>query len=241
MKCYLSFFNKNYFLLILIVFIIPYFFSPWWKFIPITMLILWLSFIVNKLDYLGITIAPPKTLCGGLLIAWIIIFHQFIVYQLKRNDIVYLVNPLIWYVTVIFQTLNEELVLRAALLKTIAKIIRSPYLMASFAAICFSLLHLVFYYYAAGIVLSILAVVVIFLFGFICNLLFLKYQHIWYGYILHLSWNLTRFTGDYFYQGISKISEGSLFNILEGSYCVLLMSVIGLVYTVILMRIKPRT
>jgi hypothetical protein len=45
------------------------------------------------------------------------------------------------------------------------------------------------------------------------------------SYILHAAWNLTRFTGEYFYQN-QPVSEGGLFNLLEGPPIVVI-SLIG--------------
>jgi hypothetical protein len=93
----------------------------------------------------------------------------------------------------------EEIMLRGVLLTwllTRFKSKRLSWLIPLGHAAFFSLLHAALYG-MQGDWIGVTPLITLFFFGIICNELFLKSGHIGWGYALHVSWNLTRFGGDY--------------------------------------------
>lgn len=116
----------------------------------------------------------------------------------------------------VFQVLNEEMLFRAVLLRELGRTGASAWKLSLGSAIFFALSHILFYWLKDGIWLQPVALWNLLVFSVACNSLFLHYGHIGYGYAIHVGWNLTRFGGDFF-RGSTLLSEGTAFNVLEGS------------------------
>jgi membrane protease YdiL (CAAX protease family) len=208
---------------ITLVFVLPYCFAFWWKFILATPIIIFLSYLENGrqfLQKLGLIIPLRHLFLSIILFLGIYYFsHLYINYQISKNTLSFYPNPPIWTMTVFFQVFNEELVTRALLLNFLQKKLKSRLICAIFAALSFSLLHFLLYFPLSKIILNTQALLAIFLFGFLCNMLFLRFHHIYFGLALHLGWNMVRFSGVYF-QNNQIIPEGILFNLFEGNWMV---------------------
>lgn len=121
------------------------------------------------------------------------------------------------------QPLNEEIVLRALLLGLTAQVFSNRALLSISAALVFSSAHFVLYYFGAlAIPLDIAALATLFFFSLAANALYLSFGHIGFGLALHVAWNWWRFSGD-IWVGKTLINEASSFNLIEGSWPVLLI------------------
>jgi membrane protease YdiL (CAAX protease family) len=97
-----------------------------------------------------------------------------------------------------FQTLNEEMVLRALLLTTLTQILKVRFLLSIAVAGVFTLLHFVLYRFGPPqTALSVQALTALLLVGFAFNEFFLVTGSIAVPWAIHLGWNLTRFGIDW--------------------------------------------
>lgn len=122
----------------------------------------------------------------------------------------------------ICQPLNEEIVLRALLLGFFAHFFSNRACLAIIAALVFSGLHLLIYYFGQlNTQLDISALLTLFFFALAANSLYLAFNHIAFGFVFHLAWNWWRFSGDIVRDGV-VLNEAQTFNALEGSTTVLI-------------------
>ena len=221
--------------IVLLIFITPYFFDGWWKFLLATIGILFIS----KTYLCGLK-APISHyfITGGLILILFLFCRILIIKNASLVNIEYVTNKysLIWGVAIFFQVLNEEIILRSTLIHIIAKRVKVKLILILGPALLFTILHFLFYY-SHGCALNISAMTFILLFGIICNMLFIKFKHIWFGFALHLSWNLTKFTGYFLMNGVS-ISECQSFNYIEGNINNLFLLIIIFIVTTIVFNIK---
>jgi membrane protease YdiL (CAAX protease family) len=112
-----------------------------------------------------------------------VLINLYFNYRLHALNITTHPYPPIWYVTIFFQVLNEEIVYRGILFKTVSRKL-NPTISALLIAAVFLLIHLFFYYYGENLKLSGIAITVLFLFSVLCNMLYLMAGHIWHGFIL---------------------------------------------------------
>jgi membrane protease YdiL (CAAX protease family) len=122
----------------------------------------------------------------------------------------------IWSIGLIFQVLNEEIFLRSIVLKLLKRLTKSSYLIITLPAIFFMLLHFIFYRYS-GEYLNLNVLAFLFVCGVILNWLRIYFHHIWFGYALHLAWNIPRFTGEYYSHGF-MLTEAASYNLIEGNF-----------------------
>lgn len=211
-------------ILLIFFFIIPYCQPFWWKFIialPFILLITHYKYPYKTLEQAGLNI-PLKQLCisCGIFLIFFLLSHFYINIIIVQKDILFYPNPPIWILTIIFQVFNEEIVTRALLLNFLKTKIKKNITCAIVAALSFAILHFLLYYPVAKIILNPQALLAIFLFGLICNFLFLKFKHIGFGLAMHLGWNIVRFSGVYFKNNM-MIPEGQLFNMFEGTWSII--------------------
>lgn len=122
----------------------------------------------------------------------------------------------------ICQPLNEEIVLRALLLGFFARFFKHRAYLALLAALVFSLLHFLLYYYGAlATKLELSTLFTLFFFGLAANALYLTFHHIGFGFVIHFAWNWWRFRGPIVKNDI-PLNEAQGFNILEGSTPILI-------------------
>jgi membrane protease YdiL (CAAX protease family) len=222
--------EKIYFILIMFVFVAPYFYDYWWKFIPSTLIIiLFTKYCKGEWrKYLGTTIEKQNILILFFkFIFFICLVNLFLSYIIKNNELTTYQYPLYWYVTIFFQVLNEEIVFRGLILKSFFEKTNKKIIPIILAAAVFPLMHFLYYYYAEKVILGLSVIIILFLFAIICNLLYSILNHIWYGCVLHLALNLPIFTKDYYLNGI-KINEGELFNIFGNSFVLTLFLTVSL-------------
>lgn len=219
------------YLLIIISFIIPYLIETWWRFIPCSVLIIYFASKLEPTSYkefLGLK-AAKITILKTLIVFGLMFFVSYyaINYQLQTQKLEFYLasfNPL-WLLITTFHVLNEELIFRSILLNTIRKRAKNLFLVSLIVAVIFSLAHLVHYFISDGTILKPLTLIVLFIFGLACNHLFFKYKHIWYCYAIHLSWNITRFKSELIHDK-TQIKQGQTFNLIEGSYFMLVFALI---------------
>lgn len=117
----------------------------------------------------------------------------------------------------ICQPLNEEIFLRALLLGFFARFFTHRAYLAILAALVFSLLHLLLFYVGPmNTPLDMLTLLTLFFFALSANALYLTFNHIGFGFVIHVAWNWWRFSGDITKDGVI-FNQAQTFNILEGS------------------------
>lgn len=117
----------------------------------------------------------------------------------------------------ICQPLNEEIVLRALLLGFFARFFMHPTYLAIIAALVFSGLHLLIYYFGLmAVMLDLSTLITLFFFALAANALYLTFNHIGFGLVIRIAWNWWRFSGDIVKDGV-VLNEAQSFNALEGS------------------------
>ena len=125
-----------------------------------------------------------------------------------------------------FQTLNEEMVLRALLLTALVRILRPHFLLSVVVAGVFAVLHFALYYFGPPhTALSGQALTTLVLVGFALNELFLATSSIAVPWAIHLGWNLTRYGSDWIGQSSSgSLEQGLDFSLIEGNPWVMLLA-----------------
>jgi membrane protease YdiL (CAAX protease family) len=222
-------------LAVILAFLVPYSVGwawGWWKFAGTTTLIvlLWrwarpedftadLGIRVRRTDLmLAISTLLVVGIGAGLLIPVILRQHGYVPGH---------TNPLWMFLALPFQTLNEEMVLRALLLTVLANILKIRILLSIGLAGLFALVHLVLYRFGPPhSALSFQALTVVFLVGFAFNEFFQATGSIAIPWAIHLGWNLTRFGRDWIGQGTAgTLEQGRDFNLVEGNPWVILLAV----------------
>lgn len=115
----------------------------------------------------------------------------------------------------LFQVLNDELVMRAALLTLVLGVMPCPRTAVLATACAFAIAHALFYA-RGGPGIDALALLTLFAFGVVGNTLFVAFGHIGYSVALHYAWNFYRFGAWYRLDG-RLLSQGETFNYIEGN------------------------
>jgi hypothetical protein len=111
-----------------------------------------------------------------------------------------------------FQVLNDELVMRAALLTLVLSVFPQPRFAVLGLAAVFAMLHAAVYQGE----IHAPALLTLFSFGVVANALFLAVRHIAFGLALHYAWNFYRFGAWYRFDG-RLLSDAETFNYVEGN------------------------
>jgi membrane protease YdiL (CAAX protease family) len=146
------------------------------------------------------------------------------------------------FLAVPFQTLNEEMVLRALLLTVLAHFMKVRFLVSIAVAGFFTSAHFVLYRFGSPQTsLSVQALTSLFLVGFAFNEFFLASGSIAVPWAIHLGWNLTRFGNDWIGQGRNEtLPQGTDFNLIEGNpWVVILAAVLALIAAAVRYRLPP--
>ena len=212
-----------------VAYLFPYFYLPgtWWRAIPSTALILAVTVLVFRkqaIEFLGLHLMPRAALMTLVV---------FVVAAFASNEVIGAIvaagpfrasahRSLVSGVHQFFQVLNDEMILRAAVLTLVLRVLPYPKSMALGCALLFSAAHHVVYR-LHGVHIEAAALLTLFSFGVLANLLFLRFGHIGYGWALHYGWNLMRFGSVYAVDG-RYLSEGMSFNYLEGNRWVVVAS-----------------
>lgn len=230
--------------LVFLLFIWPYGIAPFgwhidvldwlgaWRFVLVTPALIAIAALFFKKDWPGVLGFPTRikqlVACAVVLAATFIGFYYLINfvlsyqgYQLLQHEILGdffgrfpLLSRTLWRIC---QPLNEEIVLRALLLGFFARYFKHRAYLAILSALVFSLLHLLLYYYGAfAIRLELSTLLTLFFFALAANALYLTFDHIGFGFVIHMTWNWWRFSGNIVKDGIT-LNEPQTFNALEGS------------------------
>jgi membrane protease YdiL (CAAX protease family) len=222
-------------LAVLFIFLVPYTLGwawGWWKFAgaSIGVVLLWrwarpegfvadLGIRVRRIDFAwALSLLLVVGIGASCLIPRILRQHGYI-----RGH-----NDLAWMLLAMpFQTLNEEMVLRALLLTALAHILKVRFFLSIAVAGVFALLHVVLYRFAPPhATLSVQALTTLLFAGFALNELFLATGSIAGPWAIHFGWNLTRFGNDWIGQSSpGRIPQGADFNWVEGNPWVIALAV----------------
>lgn len=148
------------------------------------------------------------------------------------------------YFYTIFQTINEEIMMGAVLLFSLRKIFSKlhPLLISIIIAAIFSIVHYIVYRYIFSIgngILEFPALISLFAVGIVRNNLILSFNHIAYSWMLHLSWNLIFFGGNYYCNG-QKLIEADLCNLFYGNKYFLIITIILVFISIIFYLYKNK-
>lgn len=201
-------------------YLVPYFLlSTWWRFIPSTLLIIatgaWV-FRKDALRFFGLRLTARAVISTLALFGLAVLASHYVFADYVATFLEVVRTPTARSrVHQFFQVLNDELVMRAALLTLVYGVLpRSKIVITAMAAV-FALSHWAFYGWL-GVGIGPWALLTLFAFGVIGNTLFMKYGHIGYGFALHYAWNFYRFNTTYHLDGRS-LREGETFNYIEGN------------------------
>lgn len=192
----------------------------WWRAIPCAAVILLGGLVVygrGAFEFFGLKMSLADLGKSLLLLAVLVpaaayvIFHVVVVDPLQAHRYPYSVSQVHQF----FQVFNDEIVVRAALLTLVLRIFPHPKTVVVALAAAFSVGHYFLYGYY-GDEIGLAALVSLFSFGAIANLLFVRYRHIGYSFALHYAWNMERINSEFYYRG-AMLSEGRSFNYIEGS------------------------
>ena len=139
------------------------------------------------------------------------------------------------------QTLNEEMVLGALLLRFIQGRLKStrPFAISAGVAAVFSLVHYLFY----GLrppqapnygTLSVATLVSLFLVGVVRNNCILGTGHIGYAWAIHMGWNIAFIDGSFYWPETgAKLVEPSMFNMILGDRALVIATSILMVLSLL--------
>ncbi len=196
---------------------LPYF-APlvWWRFAPGTLVILAAGHYASGSDvrsFLGLRVGL-RALVGSLAV----FFVALALSNYALSEVVGTRIDITRYQTrashahQFFQVLNDELVMRAALLTLVLSALPHPRFAILALAGTFAMLHAALY---RGEIHGP-ALVTLFSFGVVANALFLAVRHIAFGLALHYAWNFYRFGASYRLDG-RLLSDAETFNYVEGN------------------------
>ncbi|MDH3625471.1 MAG: hypothetical protein OEQ49_16510 [Myxococcales bacterium] len=215
-------------------YVFPYLYLPgvWWRAIPSTCVILFVGAMFygrETLTFFGVKLSSRELAVSvGLFFillpaCWYLIFSVVVVEPVSAHLNAYPPAQIHQF----FQVLNDEIVLRAALLTLLLRAFPYPKTVIILTAALFSVGHHLLYG-LNGVDIEWPAMVSLFSFGAIANALFVRYRHIGYGLALHYAWNFYRFNSTYSLDG-RVLSEGMTFNVIEGNAWVAVGSSMALV------------
>lgn len=225
-----------YFILIVIIHLtFSYFlFRGWWYSSIGTSLILLISYLAWKKDFLkniGLRISQPILLLVIFMAGFITLFSFFISGYIADQHGVYIIFTN-WrdYFHDVFYTLNEEIVIGALPLFYCARKFRThPLIISAVLAVIFSVIHFIFYrwIFLGNGILSPLTLTTLFFVGFMRNNLILAFGHIGYSWAFHFGWMAVMFGSYHYYAASFKgLLEYEKFNLYLGSSQMLFISII---------------
>lgn len=160
--------------------------------------------------------------------AIIALSYVIIQYMAHKNSIFLLPGNWKDYFHEVFYILNEEIVLGAIILFYLTRTRNlNPAVSAALLAVFFSVVHYVFYRYIFDDrgVIGILALITLFLIGFLRNGLILLSGHIGYSWALHFGWMSVMFGSMHSFSGTGEpLGESQKFNLYLGSFEMLTIS-----------------
>jgi hypothetical protein len=192
----------------------------WWRAIPTTLVILLVGVLTHGRDALelfGLRIPRRQLVFAVVLFATLLPLFSYLLTEFVVNEPltaerhVYPLNQTHQF----FQVLNDEILVRAALLTLVLRAFPHPKTVIVGLALLFALGHHLVYQ-VSSTEIQWTATVTLFSFGAIADTLFVRYSHIGYGFALHYAWNFFRFNTTYFLDG-EPLTEAATFNYIEGS------------------------
>ncbi|MEM7135822.1 MAG: CPBP family glutamic-type intramembrane protease [Myxococcota bacterium] len=202
------------------LYVLPFFQpSAWWRFVPSTVAILLCGAIVlgrSAPSFFGLRLGLRASLQSGALLAAAMAGAHFVLSTYVATYLEF--SPELSALNVVhqfFQVLNDEMVMRAALITVVLSLWPAPKAVIPLLAGVFALGHSLFYG-LGGVAIHTPALLTLFAFGVIANTLFVAFGHIWYGFALHYAWNIYRFNAAYYVDG-RRLLEGETFNYIEGN------------------------
>lgn len=226
---------KTLFLICTVVsFLLPYTIEGWWKFFAAFLLIvIFESLRSGKKAWraLGLKMSPKSLVLSLLLLFCFWGIGRMVIFPIAARQgwvstiesyghHLYLLN--------FFQALNEEMLLRAMLLRWLQKAVKSQLLTSTFVALVFVSLHFVFYKFGAQqSSLNTVTLCTLFAFSLAMNQIFQFSDHIGYSAALHIGWNFTKLSETWVDVKTGReVGEVTNFNAIEGSWEVLFLSLI---------------
>lgn len=208
--------------LCVLAYLFPYFYLPglWWRAIPSTLLI----FALGALTYgkeipslFGLRLSPRELfLSVGLFFIGLLAFRYLVLPVVTGETLTTILSDYFaGYIHQFVQVLNDEMILRAACLTLLLRVLPCPKAVVITTAVLFSVGHHIVYR-VNGVLIGWPAMVSLFSFGAILNLLFVRFGHIGYGVALHYAWNCYRFNSVFLLDG-HALGEGASFNYVEGN------------------------
>lgn len=217
-------------LLCVTAYLFPYFYFErfWWRFLPSTAVILGTGLILGggrPQDFFGISMSKRALLLSAGLCAVALPAVYFVLsYFVGETVGVDRTMSLRWQLGQFFQVLNDEMVMRAALLTVVLRAYPHPRVAIPVLAAVFSAAHRLAYA-TDGSEIHLAALTSLFAFGVIGNTLFVRFGHIGYGTAAHYAWNFFRFNTRYSVDG-RTLRQGETFDYIEGSSAVLALSTV---------------
>lgn len=205
-----------------LAYLFPYFYlgGEWWRFAVATVVIFGtgaVAFGPEAWRILGLALSTRDLLKSislfalALPLSWLVLDHVVLDGSIIANQTL---DPR-WLLGQFSQVLNDEMVVRAALLGFLLRAFPHPKTAILSLSLVFSLSHRLAYG-SDGVEIGVVALLTLFAFGVIANTLFVRFQHIGYGVALHYAWNFWRFNYDYYLDG-ARLPEGATFNFIEGN------------------------
>jgi hypothetical protein len=211
-----------------------YFFGGWWNSSIGSLLIILFSYLIWKKDFvknIGLHL-DLRTIAKSVILAGIVTICALWVmkYIASKNNVQIRVTNWRDYYHDIFYVLNEEIVIGAIVLFALVNNLKIRPIIASIGlAVCFALIHYVFYMWIfkeRGII-GITTLTTLFLVGFVRNSLIFQTGHIGYSWALHFGWMVIMFGSMHIDLNSNlRVSEPERFNLYLGSMELLIISII---------------
>jgi hypothetical protein len=202
--------------------------SGWWRFVPGTFVIIATGLAVMGRDawaFFGLQVSKREALIAFALLTAALVGAHFVLIDYVGTYLAVVPRATRRsYAHQFFQVLNDEMIMRAALLTLLLSSIRSETIAVVSVAVLFAVSHGVFY---SSSDIHVRPLLTLFAFGVIGNALFVAYRHIWFGFALHLAWNAHRFNTGYYLEG-QRLSEGESLNYVEGNPWVMYISLLAM-------------
>ena len=230
-------------ILLILAVAFPYYKIATWKFMVASAVIFFIYHRFHAETYrakLGVMF--PKSQLPGAVGLWLFcaVATEFSIQSLLKNSDITKGSPVLfglWFLQPLFQSLNEEMLLRSLFLKWLVEHLKLTLTKLNFLmALVFAGLHFLFCTVLYHTNLDPLAGLTIFFATLAMNKMYFKTENILYTWAIHFGINFSFFGGEYARTGAQILNDAEKFNLVYGRPEVVGASLLFLALTTLWVR-----
>lgn len=209
--------------LIFLLLFFPYFQITLWKYLLSCSLILLLFYWFDREHYkerLGLSFQKTQIPFFFIIFLTTAVSTEILIQSLLPGTNVSKDYPLIagfWVLQPLTQSLNEEMLMRSLFFYFFSRFIVSRWMQSLLFSVVFSLGHVIFCILVYKITLNLYTTFSFFFATLLMNMMFYRYQNIFYTWAMHWGINFSLFGGDYHRLDGTKVNDAEKFNLFLGT------------------------